>query len=231
MTPYYEQDNITLYHGDCRDVLASLPPVSIDAMVSDPPYGTKVERDGYGRRQIHHGQQHIAGDEDLTVMADSLAAMQRILKPRSWVAVFCSPKRHAEAASLCQAHGFPVAGEAVWDKMRPGLGGGIRYQHESILLCHRGDAQGRNAMFSVLRGMADEQTGHPHEKPVDVMAGLVRYTTEPGQTVIDPFAGSGSTLVAAKLMGRKAIGIEVKEQWCEVIAARLSQGVLFGATA
>jgi DNA modification methylase len=229
MSPYYDQDGITIYHGDCREVLPTL--ASADAFVMDPPYGTKVDRDGYGRRQLYAGTRQIAGDEDLSLMSIAMRHARRMVRQGGWVAAFCSPKRHDEAATACRTEGFEVAGEVVWDKLRPGLGGGIRYQHETVLLCHAGGASGNAAMFSVLRGMIasdGRQDGHPHEKPLNVMGSLVCYCSKPGELVVDPFSGSGTTLVAAKLNGRLAIGIEVEERWCEIAAKRLAQGVLFG---
>jgi DNA modification methylase len=232
--PYYEDaaSGIVIYHGDHREVLPTFSASTCAALISDPPYGTKVARDGYGRRQIHNGNQHIAGDEDLEAMRFACEQAVRLVVRRGWMLMFCSPKRHGEAVAVCEATGWGVRGEVIWDKLRPGLGGGIRYQHETVLLCHRGDAQGRDSLFSVLRGMVsrpDGADGHPHEKPVDVMGKLVCYSTHPGELVLDPFSGSGSTLVAAKLCGRKAIGIELNERYCEMAAKRLAQGVLFGA--
>lgn len=231
MTPYYDQAGITIYHGDCREVMPTLAAGIADAVVSDPPYGTRVERDGYGRRQIHGGNQHIANDDDLSVMSFFMAESVRVLKSNAWAAVFCSPKRHDSAAAACRQAAFEVVGEVVWDKLRPGLGGGIRYQHETILLCAKGKAQGRSAMFSVQRALPDDALLHPHQKPLPLLCSLIGYVSGPEELVIDPSTGSGSTLVAAKLCGRRAIGIEIEERYCEIAANRLSQGVLFGASA
>jgi DNA modification methylase len=209
--PDYDRDGITLYHGDCREILPTLAAGSVNAIVTDPPYGTRIEGDGYGRRQLYAGQRHIEGDESLEAMRGMLAEAPRILRPNSWVAAFCSPKNHAEASAVCLAAGLRIIGEAVWDKQRPGLGGGIRYQHEIILLCGHGEPVGKAALFSVLRGLVDRSKrfdGHPHEKPLSVICDLVRYCSEVGDTVLDPFLGSGTTLVACRKTGRRGIGIE-----------------------
>lgn len=233
MKPYYDEDGITIYHGDCREVLPTLDHGIAGAFVMDPPYGTRQERDGYGRRQNYGGVgRHIANDDGLEVLGFVMGEACRLIVRDGWAATFCSPKRHTESAKICCESGFPVQGEAVWDKVQPGLGGGIRYQHETILLCHRGNAAGRAPMLSVLRGMSGRENRgekHPHEKPFDVMAALVKYTTRERELVIDPCSGSGSTLVAAKLLGRRAVGIETEERWCEDAANRLRQGVLFAA--
>jgi site-specific DNA-methyltransferase (adenine-specific) len=225
MKPYYSEAGIEIYHGDCREVLPSLAAHSIGAVVTDPPYGTAVASDGYGRRHIHHGQQHIAGDDDLNAMSFAVNESRRLLVPDGWLVVFCSPKMHSKATAVCEGAEFEIRGEVIWDKLRPGLGAGIRYQHETVLLCHLGQAQGRSSMFSVLRSLGCAG-GHPHEKPVDVMTQLIRYASRSGELVLDPFCGSGATLVAAKLMGHAAIGCEIGERWCEIAANRLAQGVL-----
>lgn len=150
ITPYYSDDTVTLYHGDCREIPEWL---AADVMVSDPPYGRGWKQGEYrtgGRRgSDRHGG--IAGDRDTA----------------------------ARDAAL-----------ALW--------GSGRYQH-------------------------------PHAKPVDVMEELISMC--PPGSVADPFAGSGSTLVAAKYQGRQAIGVELEERYCEIAARRLAQGDLFGGDA
>lgn len=204
--PYFDRDGITLYHGDCRAVMPAIPEGSINAVVTDPPYGTQADRDGYGRRHSSGGVgRFIEGDSDLSALDGMLACVGRVLRPNSWLAIFCSPKRHAETAALIERHGFPVAGEVVWDKAAAGLGGGLRYQHETILLCRHGKPAGRDALFSVIRAFLPrdgKHRRHPHEKPVELMTALVRYCARPGQVVLDPFAGTGSTLVACVKSGR-----------------------------
>lgn len=213
---------VRLIHGDCLKILPTLEAGSIDAIVTDPPYGTDVPRDGYGRRQ--NGARHIANDGDLSCLDGVLLEANRLLTKNAWLGVFCSPKKHAEAAALLASRGFPVAGEVIWDKAAPGLGGGIRYQHETILLCKKGNVSGRSSMFSVLRHFVsrkNRQNRHPHEKPTPLMAELIRYCSEDGQVILDPFAGSGSTLVAAMKTGRRAIGIELDDRYIPVIKQRI----------
>ncbi|TXH46488.1 MAG: site-specific DNA-methyltransferase [Desulfurellales bacterium] len=210
--PYYFDDLVTLYHGDCREIL---PMVSADVLVTDPPYGTRVDRDGYGRRQIHHGEQHIENDHDLSCFDAAIAATTA----RRAVA-FSSPKRTLEMLSIFTRHGWGVAAEFVWDKLSPGLGGGIRYQHENAYIVARDAFVGGSSISSVLRFASVSRGGkHPHEKPIDLMMKLIEYVGD-GE-IVDPFAGSGSTLVAAADLNRKAIGIEIEERYCEIAARRL----------
>lgn len=224
-SPVYDRDGITVYHGDCLAILPTLAAGSVNAIVTDPPYGIEVGQDGYGRRQNYGGVgRFIENDSDLSALDSALIGSPRILPRNSWLALFCSPKRHSEAAALVVARGFPVLGEVVWDKAAPGLGGGIRYQHETILLCGHGKPSGLAPLFSVIRSFVPREgkhRRHPHEKPTEVMGALIRYCSRPGDTILDPFAGSGSTLVAAAKAGRRAIGIESDERWIPSIIRRL----------
>jgi DNA modification methylase len=93
------------------------------------------------------------------------------------------------------------------------------------------DSKGNRANGFVQRGRA-ESVDHPCPKPVEWMTWAIERTSRPGETILDPFAGSGTTLAAAKQLGRKAIGIEIEERYCEIAAKRLAQGVLdFGTSA
>jgi adenine-specific DNA-methyltransferase len=217
--------DITILQGDCLELLPTFGEGSVDCVVTDPPYGTQVDRDGYGRRQ-NYGDigRFIANDSDLSAIEGMLGLIPAVLKPHSWVAVFCSPKRHGKAAGLLERCGFPVAGEVIWDKASPGLGGGIRYQHETILLAKHGNPTGKSSLFSVIRAhlsRADKHKRHPHEKPVEVMRRLVQYCCPEGGMVLDPFAGSGSTLVACRKTGRRGIGIELDPAYISIIKRRI----------
>jgi DNA modification methylase len=219
-------EDIEIIQGNALDVLLTLGDRSVSAIITDPPYGTEVEGDGYGRRQNYGGVgRAIAGDTDLSVLGGVLAQAGRLLVRNSWVALFCSPKRHAEVAALAADRGFPVAGEVIWDKASPGLGAGIRYQHETVLLCRHGKPAGRSALFSVVRSYlsrADKHKRHPHEKPVDLMSALVRYCSRPGELVLDPCCGAGSTLIACRKSGRRAIGIEIDPRHAATARRRLA---------
>jgi DNA modification methylase len=228
--PYWQSSDgrLTVYHADCRDVLPAID--RADAVVTDPPYGTDVPRDGYGRRQIWKGQQHIIGDADLSAFLDALLLLRPRIVKDGWILSFCSPKRRAEMERVCAAAALSVVGEVVWDKLQPGLGGGIRYQHESVLLGSFGQPAGRCGLFSVIREPTPRGAhGHPHEKPLGILVSLVRYATDPDDLIIDPFASSGSTLVAAQMTGRRAIGIEADEAYCAALARRLEDPPMLAA--
>jgi DNA modification methylase len=210
VTPYYDDGQIFIYHGDCRDVL---PSIAGGVLITDPPYGLQAvsDGDGYGRRQNHAREDlHIANDHD-GAMRDAALAL--------WsgpAAVFHTPR-------LPEPPG-PWDFRLVWDKCRPGMNSGAwRYSHELIFV--RGEwARVSDAAFSVIRIPAVQAPVHPHEKPVALMRALVIAATV--GPIVDPFMGSGATLRAAKDLGRRAIGIELDERYCEIAAQRLRQEAL-----
>ncbi len=211
MTPYYQDDHCTIYHGDCLELIDDL---EFDVIVTDPPYGLMAVSDsgGYGRRQNH-------ADEHRTIANDATGEIRdKILAScAAPAAVFHSPR-------LPEPSGDWVD-RLVWDKARPGMNGGPwRYTHELVFV--RGEwVRTNDGSFSILKVPAIPCPEHPNEKPVELLRLIVRHAT-PG-VILDPFMGSGTTLRAAKDLGRKAIGIEIEERYCEIAAKRLGQEVLF----
>ncbi len=208
MTPYYEHAGITIYHGDCLEVLASFHPMPV---VTDPPYGISFGSHG----QWFRGAAAIAGDE-------SIAAADWV---RKWagiqpVVMFFSPYR-------------PMTGwrsVMVWDKgAHVGIGGDRetcwKRDFEMIGVSGNGPLAGaRDSGVLRFNACSPPPSGHVAEKPEALMRYLLCKINEPA--VIDPFMGSGTTLRAAKDSGRRAIGIEIEERYCEIAARRLSQDVL-----
>ena len=213
--PYYQDDYVTIYHGDCRTLTSWL---SADVLITDPPYGTAPGVGGavgYGRRQLNQrGDQSmgqtIANDEDGAVPDEILALWGD--RP---ACVFGSPRRPDPPGEW--------ADRLVWDKKRPGMNGGPwRYRHESIYVT-AGFVRTNDAAVSVIEAWPD-QSDHIHAKPHTLMLRLV--AAAPLGVIADPFMGSGSTLVAARELGRRVVGVELEERYCEVAVRRLGQGVL-----
>jgi site-specific DNA-methyltransferase (adenine-specific) len=220
--PYYEHAGIQIFLGDCREILPSL---KADVVVTDPPFGTQELGGGYGRRQLHsvNGRdgRTIANDRDLQAFREAWPLVRATLAD-AYALVFYAPRRTPE---FCSIVGDAWAGEIVWDKLQPGLGYTVRYQHESIAVLKVGEPDTpEDAMISIQRFGRTDAIAHPHEKPVGLLKALLRL--QPTGTVLDPFMGVGTALVAAKLEGRKAIGIEIEEQYAEIAARRLAQEVL-----
>jgi hypothetical protein len=219
--PYYEDDAVTLYHGDCREVLAWL---EADVLVTDPPYGTEsVGWDvSYGR-----GQNRRVGDTKVSpgvivndATAETRDEMLSMWQARGPVLLFGSPRRDDPPGEWVD--------RLVWDKKRPGMNGGPwRYVHESIYVS-AGFVRTSNDSMSIITAYPD-QKDHIHAKPLSLMTRLIDCA--PPGVIADPFAGSGSTLAAAKQLGRRSIGVENDERYCEIAVKRLAQDTLFGGVA
>lgn len=215
--PFYADDFCTIYCGDSRELL---PLLDADVMVTDPPYGYAYQSGWDGR--LIDGP--IANDADASARDAVLAAWEG--RP---ALVFGSWKRERPSATV---------NVLAWDKGEsPGMGDlkmPWGHSHEEVYVIGKGFAGKRSG--SVLRHhMNMARSGrscilHPNEKPIPLMRELIGKC--PPGTIIDPFMGSGSTLRAAKDLGRKCIGIEVDPKWCEVAVKRLAQENLFadGAT-
>jgi site-specific DNA-methyltransferase (adenine-specific) len=204
MKPYYEHAGITIYHGDCREVLPTLGPV--DLVLTDPPYGVGME----------------SFKDDFSCVPEALKVCESKL-----MACFMSPRRIYD---LCRAldgnweYERTIWMEKVADISFPWRG--WLMNSEAILIFSRpGAAWPTPEKYSrdCYRVGPWGKQGHPNNKPPDVVQDIIQKIA--GQSIIDPFMGSGTTLRAAKDLGRKAIGIEIEEKYCEIAAKRLSQEV------
>jgi len=206
LTPYYQEDGVTIYHGDCLDILHSCE-ITADVMVTDPPYGVGLE---YG---IHDDSPALVRDVVVPAICDALSHVHRgIVTPGSRCA-FMYP-----APMDLGAIYFPAgAGFARWGFCcsQPILYYGLDPKPTT-----------RKEPNSVTCTEASEKNGHPCPKPYQLMKWLVARASLPKDCVLDPFMGSGTTLLAAKHMGHTAIGIEIEERYCEIAAERLRQRVL-----
>ncbi|MBC7679986.1 MAG: site-specific DNA-methyltransferase [Pseudorhodobacter sp.] len=208
MTPYYDQDGITLYLGDCREVTAWL---KADVLVTDPPYGVAY-KSGWGNKfrdvVIANDETTAARDQALRLWGDKPAL------------VFGSWKMPRPAATRTVL---------VWDKGTVGMGDlSLPWFPctEEVYVLGAGWVGSRSS--AVLRQVGRNQH-HPTEKPLPLLNALIAKC--PPGTIADPFAGSGSTLLAARSAGRRAVGVEIEERYCDLIASRLAQGDLFGGAA
>ena len=216
MKPYYSDDWVTIYHGDCREVL---PGVTGDMCLTDIPYGA-VNRASSGLRALDKGAADIE-----TVPVDALPSM--LAFPSSYV--FCGTEQVSALREGFVAIGMTTR-LCVWEKTNPSPMNGEHLWLSSIEACVFARLSG--AYFAefcashVWRGPVAEGNGHPTPKPGWLFSRLISASCAEGGTVVDPFMGSGTALFAAKNMGRKAIGIEIEERYCEVAAKRCSQEVL-----
>ena len=225
--PYYADARVTLYHGDCREVTEWL---AADVLVTDPPYGIRAESksgtySGAGSQMRNVSPIH--GDASTEERNAALHLWGN--RPRVVFGSWRAPRPD------------PVDHRLIWHKRGSVFGianAAFISQDEEIYVTGQGFVKSSPPMRSVIATDEPRQgangaaalVGHPTPKPVGLMETLISRC--PPGVVADPFAGSGSTLVAAKQLGRHAIGVELEERYCEVIAKRLAQDVLdFGGIA
>ena len=223
MTPYFQQDGITLYHGDCREVMPTLG--RFDLLLTDPPYG--VKRPSQRTADVVGRIADIQGNA--TVDLDWLSCV--CLQDGGAAYVFTAWEV-LEQYKVALAAKWKLRSCIVWDKGQPGLADpktcwAPRYEMCLFAANGRHELQGKRPsdVVSVPRIPQADRNGHPYEKPVALLRHIL--AASPGETILDPFAGSGTTLLAAKLEGRQAVGIEISERYCEIAANRLRQKVLF----
>lgn len=214
--PYYTDDMVTLYHGDCREVTEWL---TADVLVTDPPYGVDWTANAitwYGMKGERAPVVRVDGDRDTVVRDTVLAAWggRPAVVFGSWRIPRPPNVRHL----------------LIWHKLgrNPGpLSTPWFSAHEEIYVLgdgFRGKPEQSVYRTTENRAQAPGIDGHPTPKPVGLMERLLAKC--PPGVVADPCAGSGSTLVAAKQLGRRAVGVELDERYCEAAAKRLCQDVL-----
>lgn len=234
MQPYYQDDAVTIYHGDCLDVLAAIGWPAAMRLIVDPPYGF-----GFYATDI-------APDRNL---------IAKWIGQHVTTAIFGYPE---SLAGLCAAIGLSPCEWVTWWPTNKGIRRTKLLPRETEHIAIFGNVSGAHRLFrprsqdamtrriAVAQGLSSEHARlgdvwrdpspgalfnnhlrlHPNEKPLSLMVKLVLLCSDKNDTVIDPFMGSGTTLVAAKQVGRRAIGIEIEERYCEIAARRCAQEVL-----
>jgi len=232
VTVYYHDEFATLHHGDCREILATIERGSVGLLATDPPYGI-----GYQGMRSKRGPAHdhgpIVGDDGSLDVAPIIEAAARTLAAGRHVYVFGST-----AESLAAVECLTAAVDLIWDKGSPGMGDlaalygpstePIAFATYRPSRANREQGRGRlssrlrrGSVLRVPRMQSKQNDAHPTGKPVALMRQIIESSSMLGDVVLDPFAGSGSTLVAATLAGRRSIGIEIEERYCERAAERL----------
>ena len=220
MKPYYQDDAVTIYHGDCREILPTLG--RFDLLLTDPPYGIGAASAAFTRKGKQTGKSLAASGINYEIGGwDNTTPPQWILNTAiesAQIAILWGGNYFGLPASSCWL---------VWDKDN-----GENLYADCELAWTSMDRAVRKFKWK-WHGMLQEQMGdkkesrvHPTQKPIALMRWCLSFAPD-ATTILDPFAGSGTTGVAAKLEGRKATLIELEERYCEIAAKRLSQGVLF----
>ncbi|RKH64102.1 DNA-methyltransferase [Corallococcus aberystwythensis] len=227
MKPYFQTDTLTLFHADCRDALAGLPSESVDVLLTDPPYGMAYESKGKSGAAIRAD----GSRQGMRVFRQALTAAGPALKPDLHAFVFCHWESWPDFFDAASAH-LKIKGALMWWKARGGMGdcaASFAPDYEVVL---HGAGPKRRALAgkrhgAVLDGyppVPARARTHPTEKPVNLLSYLLERSCPKGGLVLDPFAGSGATLVAAQALGLRAVGVELEERYCEAAARRLETG-------
>ena len=204
-----------IYCGDSAHILAAFPEASVDLIVTDPPYLGKY-RDRSGRT--------LANDDNLEAVLRVFDHAYRVLKPDSYCISFYGWTAIAGFATAWEDAGFKTVGHIVWPKRYASKTSHMLYQHESAYLLAKGFPQRPvNPISDVQRWEYTGNRDHPTQKAVSVIAPLITSFSKPGDTVLDPFLGSGTTAVAAAMHGRKYVGIELDPAYCELAQRRIAQ--------
>lgn len=239
MKPYYEADGITIYHGDCLDVIREITDGAIATVFTDPPYSSGARqsaqmraRGSMRRADGPHGRGRWFNTDNLTAHGFAMLVrllmveLLRVVSVDGHLFSFIDWRQWPVLAGVTESAGWSIRSCLVWDKMHFGMGNGFRQQAEFVLHASKGVADNfvRHDLGTVFRAPRHSLDAHPTMKPEAVVQEML--SAVPPGPVLDPFIGSGSMLVAARVLDRSAVGIDNTEQNCEVAANRLSQGVL-----
>ena len=243
MKPYYRSKGITIYHGDCREILPRLAPV--DMVFMDPPYGHNnnngdlIHRREAALGRLPSGKNPPAGrpirndgPEANQLLKSLLPLLKEKLRSGGCCCCCCGgggPDPQFARWSLWLDEVFNFTQMVVWDKGPMGMGWRYRRSYETVLVASKPGAPMRwyddsrkvENIIRHIRKIIPRAADHPTPKPVTLAEHFIGLHSQEGDAVLDPFAGAGGTLVAARNLSRKAIGIEIEEKYCEVAARRL----------
>lgn len=247
--PYFDDGQIVLYCGDARDVLPHLD--KVDMIFTDPPYGHNNNNgDLIHRREAALGRPPCDSDSSLArpiandgPEANDLAQWlfkqaADMLRHGGCCCCCCcgggGPDPQFARWSLWMDQELDFKQMVVWDKGPMGMGWHYRRSYETVLVGQKPGAACKwydetDRIENIIRHIPKiipSKSDHPTPKPPELAAHFILLHTQPGEVVLDPFNGGGSTAVAAKLLGRKYVGVELNENFCEMTVKRLGQGVL-----
>jgi len=207
--PYFSRDGITIYHGDCRDVLPTVDPTVVALLLADPPYGMNLNPDFTGWNGGGRKWEKVTGDDEPFDPTPLLRYPRAVLWGANWY-----------------SDRLPQGKWIVWHK--PDL---AAFMADAEMAWH--NLSGKSVSMYVMpwaSRRSDEPRLHPTQKPVALMRWILERWTEPGDLILDPYMGSGPIAAAAYQLGRRYIGIELVQEYCDAAVNRLAQPTL-GLTA
>lgn len=206
----------TIIHGDCLDILPGIDADSVNFILTDPPYITNYKsRDG----------RTVPNDDNDAWLKPAFEAMYRVLERNSFCVSFYGWPQADKFIEAYKAAGFRLVGHFAFPKRYTSSSRFVRYQHECAHLLAKGfPPHPDSTIGDVIDWTYSGNRLHPTQKPLSVLLPLLETFSRPGGTVLDPFAGSGSTLMAARMLGRAFLGIELDARYHAIASRRLSGG-------
>jgi DNA modification methylase len=247
-TPYHREKAGVIYCADCLDVMKAMPDKCVDFIFTDPPYGHNNNNGDMiaNWEAIYGGTKKVAVEDYRPIANDGPEANELF---QSCVSEYARLLANPGCCCCCGGGGpdpqfarwslwldkaIPFKMMVVWDKGPMGMGHHYRRSYETVLVASQGSPckwyDNSNRIENVIRpgymGIAKiipSADQHPTQKPIELPKHFIQLHTLPGEIVIDPFLGSGTTAVAAKQLGRQYIGIEIEERYCKIAVDRLRQ--------
>lgn len=220
MKPYYQDKSCTIYHGDCREILPTLD--KVDLVLTDPPYGKKISMiESFGKANKSNTQTYNISSWDNMPMPETTFLLCKEVSQNQIIFGF---------NYLCNFLP-PTSAIIVWDKKLKNNWEDTFADCEIIWTSFNHPPRVYRHLWHGACRASETNKGdykkHPTQKPLVVITWLLNKYLKEKEAVLDPYLGSGTTLRAAKDLGRKAIGIEIEEKYCEISARRLEQESLF----
>ncbi len=231
MRAYYEDDAVTIYHGDCREIVPGLGE-RFGLVLTDPPFGEET----HGNARSCESQKSMDDSTRIDFAAVTVETLRADFALWGsvcdrWIVSFVD-WRHAAGFEKCPPDGLKLVRIGVWIKTNPCpqiTGDRPAHGWDAICYMHKAGVKLRwngGGNHGNWYGPKTSRPVHPTEKPLDLLGTLIQRFSEPGDLILDPFAGSGTTGRAAKDLGRRAVLVEREERYCEIAANRMRQGVL-----
>ena len=235
MTAYYDEDGISIYHGDALALIPGLDLVDVAAVVMDPPYasgsrkeagrsssGAMVRGQRWAERPIENDQLTTPGF--VWMMRETATLVKPLLRDGGHLLCFIDWRQWPNLVGAIESVNLRVNDMLVWDKGVIGMGHGFRNQHELILHASKGvGVMADKGTPNVLQYRREPLKDHPSPKPVELCKALVGAVSNPGDVILDPFMGTGPIARACFETGRRYVGIEIIEKYCEIAVLRLGQ--------
>ena len=210
-----------IYNGDCFEIMKTIEENAIDLVLTDPPFGMSFQSN-------HRKEKHkkIENDDNLDWLPNWVNELKRIVKDDSHLYIFCSWHKVDIFKSELEKH-FKIKNILIWEKNNTGMGdleGDYAPKYEMIIFCSNGVKKLKGRRDSnIVKAKKTGNINHPTEKPINLMEYFIEKSSNKGDVVFDSFAGGGSTLIAAEILDRNYIGIELDKDYFNIINKRLSE--------